>query len=109
MRWFLHAMPYKNAEKIFELATNNLSNDGKICIEVSSLNDDNLKTKSVYDKDDLSYKTTHKRWLYTIDKLDKLFIKYNMKSIYMEEGYFSPNKNTETDNPLLIRCVIIKK
>jgi cytidyltransferase-like protein len=109
MRWFLHAMPYENAEKIFELATNNLSNDGKICIEVRSLNDDNLKTKSVYDKDDLSYKTTHKRWLYTIDKLDKLFIKYNMKSIYMEEGYFSPNKNTETDNPLLIRCVIIKK
>ena len=82
---------------------------GKICIEVRSLNDSALISNSTYDKEDLSYKTTHKRWLYSIDKLEKLLTKYNMKKIYMEEGYFSPNTNTETQNPLLIRCIIEKK
>jgi len=109
MRWFLHAIPYKKAEKIFELSTNRLVKGGKICIEVRSLNDSALISNSTYDKEDLSYKTTHKRWLYSIDKLEKLLTKYNMKKIYMEEGYFSPNTNTETQNPLLIRCIIEKK
>ena len=31
-----------------------------------------------------------------------------MKKIYMEEEYFSPNKNAETNNPLLIRCIADK-
>ena len=35
-------------------------------------------------------------------------MKYNIKKLYMEEGYFSPNKNTETGNPLIIRCITEK-
>ena len=31
-----------------------------------------------------------------------------MKKIIIEEGYFSYNKNTETANPLIIRCIIEK-
>ena len=108
MRWFLHAMPYHNAENIFKLCTNKLDKGSKICIEVRSINDSILIKNSTYDKEDFSYKTTHKRWLYSIPILEKLIIKYNMKTIYMEEGYFSPNKNTETENPLLIRCIIEK-
>ena len=106
MRWFLHAMPYEKAENIFKLSTNILEKGQKICIEVRSINDKTLIKNSIYDEEDLSYKTTHKRWLYGISRLDKLIMKYNVKKIYMEEGYFSPNTNTETNNPLIIRCII---
>ena len=108
MRWFLHAMPYEKSEEIFKLSTNIIEKGQKICIEVRSINDNTLIKNSTYDKEDLSYKTTHKRWLYSIEKLENLSEKYNMKKIYIEEGYFSPNKSTETENPLLIRCVIEK-
>ena len=108
MRWFLHAMPYDNAERIFYLACNILEKGSKICIEVRSINDNILKKNSIYDEEDLSYKTTHKRWLYSIPMLENLIEKYNMKKIHIEEGYFSPNKNTETENPLIIRCIIEK-
>ena len=39
IRWFLHAMPYDNAEHIFKLCTNTLDKGNKICIEVRSIND----------------------------------------------------------------------
>ena len=108
MRWFLHAMPYDKAERIFNLSCNILDKEGKICIEVRSINDNILKKNSIYNERDFSYKTTHKRWLYSIPRLENLIAKYNMKKIIMEEGYFSYNKNTETDNPLIIRCIIEK-
>lgn len=108
MRWFLHAMPYSKAENIFKLSTKILDKGQKICIEVRSINDTILINNSIYDEEDFSYKTTHKRWLYSISRLEDLILKYNMKTIYMEEGYFSPNKNTETNNPLIIRCIIEK-
>jgi tellurite methyltransferase len=105
MRWFLHAMPFEKAENIFKLCSNILDKGQKICIEVRSINDNVLINNSIYDKEDSSYRTTHKRWLYSIAKLENLITKYNMKKIYIKEGYFSPNKNTETDNPLIIRCI----
>lgn len=108
MRWFLHAMPYDNAERIFNLTSNILDKGAKICIEVRSINDDILIKNSIYDEEDFSYKTTHKRWLYSISRLENIIMKYNMKKIYIEEGYFSYNKNTETENPLIIRCIIEK-
>lgn len=108
MRWFLHAMPYDKAERIFKLSCDILDKEGKICIEVRSINDTTLKNNSIYNDGDLSYKTTHKRWLYSMPMLEKLIDKYNMKKIIMEEGYFSYNQNTETENPLLIRCIIEK-
>ena len=40
--------------------------------------------------------------------LENLIAKYNMKTIIIEEGYFSYNTNTETENPLIIRCIIEK-
>lgn len=108
MRWFLHAMPYEHAKNIIKFSSHRLSKDGKICIEVRSMNDQTLIDNSVYDEHDLSYKTTHKRWLYSIETLENLYSSFNLKKIYMEEGYFSPCENTETDNPLLIRCILEK-
>ena len=108
MRWFLHAMPYDSAEEIFKLSCNVLDKGGTICIEVRSINDNILIKNSIYNEEDFSYKTTHKRWLYSIPRLEKLIAKYNMKKITIEEGYFSYNKNTETANPLIIRCIIEK-
>lgn len=108
MRWFLHAMPYDKAEKIFELSCSKLNVGGTICIELRSLNDNVLKQNSVYNNVDKSYTTTHKRWLYNKEILEKLSAKYNCKNIYTDEGYFSPNKMTETDNPLLIRFICQK-
>ena len=106
MRWFLHAMPYEKAENIFKLVSE--MKDVLICIELRSLNDTKLVADSVYDSNDKSYKTTHKRWLYTEKMLEDLCIKYDCKIIESEEGYFSPNTQTETNNPLLIRGIYQK-
>ena len=86
MRWFLHAMPYEHAKNIIKFSSHRLSKDGKICIEVRSMNDQTLIDNSVYDEHDLSYKTTHKRWLYSIETLENLYSPFNLKKIYMEEG-----------------------
>jgi hypothetical protein len=109
MRWFLHAMPYNISNSIFINAVHNLKPNGIICIEVRSLNDKELKKNSIYDENDKSYITTHKRWLYSIDICKELASKNNCDILYCEEGYFSPNKNTETSNPLLIRFICRKK
>lgn len=106
MRWFLHAMPYEKAENIFKLVSE--IKDVLICIELRSLNDTKLVADSVYDSKDKSYKTTHKRWLYTEKMLEDLCIKYDCKIIESKEGYFSPNTQTETNNPLLIRGIYQK-
>lgn len=108
MRWFLHAMPYDKAENIFKLSSNILKTGNIICIELRSLNDTKLKDESIYNEVDKSYTTTHKRWLYNKEMLEQLSLKNNCNIIYLEEGYFSPNKNTETHNPLLIRMICQK-
>lgn len=105
MRWFLHAMPYNKSYNIFKYSVNNLKPGGLICVEVRSLNDLELKKKSIYNEIDNSYTTTHKRWLYSIELCKKLAEENNCEILYCEEGYFSPNKDTETNNPLLIRIV----
>ena len=109
MRWFLHAMPYEKAESIFKMSLHNLKPNGLICIEVRSINDEELKKNSVYNEDDKSYTTTHKRWLYSKDKCIELATRYNCDIVSYEEDYFSFNDNTETSNPLLIRLVLRKK
>ena len=109
MRWFLHAMPYKKSENVFNHAVCNLKPNGILCIEVRSLNDEELTESSVYDKDDQSYITTHKRWLYSKDLCIKLAEQNDCEVLYCEEGHFSPNPDTETHNPLLIRTIIQKK
>lgn len=109
MRWFLHANDYEKSKNIFNYAVNNLKSNGLICIEVRSLNDIELKKNSKYDECDNSYETTHKRWLYTIDICKKLAIDNDCDILYCEEDYFSPNTNTETENPLLIRFICRKK
>ncbi|MBH45121.1 MAG: hypothetical protein CMC93_00715, partial [Flavobacteriaceae bacterium] len=172
MRWFLNAMPYNKSESIFKYAVNNLKPNGLVCIEVSSLNDIELKKNSKYDENDKSYTTTHKIWkaprnnkssssgssvrprwkppqysgmppqpfrggawsplffpappsrspkspleplephkiwLYSIEMCVKLAKDHNCEILYCEEDYFSPNKNTETHDPLLIRIILKKK
>jgi hypothetical protein len=109
MRWFLHALPYNISNNIFINAVNNLKPNGLICIEVRSFNDLDLKKQSLYDENDKSYKTNHKRWLYTLEMCKKMAIDNNCDILYCEEGYFSPNINTETHNPLLIRFICKKK
>lgn len=109
MRWFLHALPYDISKQIFSNALNNLKPNGLMCIEVRSINDEILKKSSKFDKKDKSYTTTHKRWLYSIEMCKELASVNNCDVLYCEEGYFSPNKNTETENPLLIRFVCRKK
>lgn len=108
MRWFLHAMPYDKAGNIFKLASNILKTDSLICIELRSLNDAKLKEESIYNELDKSYTTTHKRWLYNKEMLEQLTLNNNCNIVYLEEGYFSPNKNTETHDPLLIRMICRK-
>lgn len=109
MRWFLHALPYNISNDIFVNAVRNLKPNGLICIEVRSINDTELKQNSVYDKNDKSYKTNHKRWLFSVDMCKKFAIENDCDIIYCEEDYFSYNINTETPNPLLIRLVCRKR
>ena len=109
MRWFLHAMPYEKSKNIFNYAVNNLKPNGLICIEVRSYNDKELKKNSIYDKNDRSYTTTHKRWLYTMNICKKIAKEIDCEVLYCKDGYFSPSTNTETDNPLLIKFVCRKK
>ena len=108
MRWFLHTMPYDKAENIFKLSSNILKTGNMICIELRSLNDTKLKDESIYNELDKSYTTTHKRWLYSKEMLEQLALNNNCNIVYLEEDYFSPNKNTETHNPLLIRMICKK-
>lgn len=109
MRWFLHALPYNISKDIFINAIHNLKPGGLISIEVRSLNDKELKQNSVYNKTDTSFTTTHKRWLYSIDMLIDLASNNDCDVLYCEEGYFSPNNNSETQNPLLIRFICEKR
>jgi predicted RNA methylase len=109
MRWFLHAMLYSESYDVIKNSVNCLASDGLICIEVRSMKDRNLLENSVYDKSDKSYKTTHKRWPYTIDMLNEIAVTNELEIIYIEEDFFSLNENTETKNPLLIRTIYKKK
>lgn len=109
MRWFLHAMEHNKSKNIFNYAVKNLKPNGLVCIEVRSHNDEELKKSSVYNQNDKSYKTTHKRWLYTMNICNQLAKENDCEVLYLEEGYFSPSINTETDNPLLIRFICRKK
>ena len=108
MRWFLHALPYNISNDIFINSIHNLKPNGLIAIEVRSINDNELKKNSVYNVSDKSFTTTHKRWLYSIDMLKKLASTNDCNVLYCEEGYFSPNNTTETNNPLLIRFICQK-
>ena len=109
MRWFLHALPYEISNDIFMNSIYNLKPGGLITIELRSINDNELKKNSVYNETDKSFTTTHKRWLYSIDMLKKLAFNNDCDVLYCEEGYFSPNNNTETTNPLLIRFICQKR
>ena len=109
MRWFLHAVPYDIGEQIFKGAVNNLKPGGLICIEVRSLEDKNLLTSSVYDINDKSYKTSHKRWPYTKSRLSQLGDKYGCVVEILAQGEYSPNPDTETPDPLLLRVVFKKQ
>lgn len=109
MRWFLHAMPYAKSASVFEHAVRTLKTDGLLCVEVRSIHDTDLVQHSVYDEDDHSYTTTHKRWLYSKEQCIQLAVDNQCQVLYCEEDYFSPNKNTETQNPLLIRMICQKK
>lgn len=109
MRWFLHAMAYNKGILIFKKALNSVKLDGLIFIEVRSKNDLNLVKNSVYDKTDNSYTTTHKRWPYSKDMLTQMAVDNNCEIISLDEGYFSLNNQTETNNPLLLRVILKKK
>ena len=108
MRWFLHAMPYADAQDVFNNSFDCLKKNGYICIEVRSINDDKLKTDSMYDDIDKSFTTTHKRWPFSLQKLKESANDRNCIIVEQREGFFSPNKNTETENPLLLRFVVQK-
>jgi hypothetical protein len=109
MRWFMHALPYDKSKDIYNYSIENTKPGGLICIEVRSLNDIELKKISKYNSNDSSYESTHKRWLYTKDMCIKLAEDNECEVLYCEEGHFSPNIKTETENPLLIRFICKKK
>lgn len=109
MRWFLHAMDYDSGERVMKYSVDNLKEGGLICIEVRSKNDYNLIKQSEYDDKDKSYKTIHKRWLYDLEMCERLAIKNFCEIVSYGEGNYSPNANTETENPLLIRLILRKK
>ena len=109
MRWFLHAMPYENSSSILNETLGALKPSGLICIEVRSMNDEELIKNSTYNESDKSYTTTHKRWPYTKEQLEKYAQTNNLEILELSEDYYSKNSNTETKDPLLIRCVLQKK
>ena len=107
MRWFLHAMPYEIGTNIFKNSVNSMKPGGLICIEVRSINDDILKEESIYSTSDLSYKTTHKRWLYSVERLTLLAQQNDIEILELiESRNFS---KTESSDPLLIRFIGRKK
>ena len=112
MRWFLHAVPYQKGTNIFKKSIQNLKTNGLLCIEVRSLNDTELIKNSTYSKDDNSYTTTHKRWLYTKENIEKMALENDLDIIELKEDYnFSKTDDTEKyiSDPLLIRLVARKK
>lgn len=107
MRWFIHAVPYSIGHNIFSNSVFTLKPGGLICIEVRSINDDLLKKESTFDSSDLSYKTTHKRWLYGKERLKILAQENDIEILEMVESRgFS---KTEVSDPLLIRFIGRKK
>lgn len=103
MRWFLHAMPYDKAKRVFHKSIQNLKNGGLICIEVRSLHDTELVNNSVYNECDQSYSTNHKRWLYNKDMIDLMAKSCDLETLELiEDSNFS---NTDESNPLLIRFI----
>lgn len=109
MRWFLHAMPYEHSTSILNETLNALKPGGLICIEVRSMNDEELIKTSTYNESDKSYTTTHKRWPYTKEQLEKYAETHNLEILELSEDYYSKNSNTETKDPLLIRCILQRK
>ena len=109
MRWFLHAMPYEHSTSILNETLSALKPGGLICIEVRSMNDEELIKTSTYDDSDKSYITTHKRWPYTKEQLEKYAETHNLEVLELSEDYYSKNSNTETKDPLLIRCILQRK
>jgi hypothetical protein len=109
MRWFLHALPYDKATKIFDQSIDVLKPGGLICIEVRSLDDKELIKNSKYDECDNSYVTTHKRWPYSEVMLRELAKNKNLKLLECVEDHFSLDTNAETQNPLLIRFILKKE
>ncbi len=108
MRWFLHAIPYSYAQQVFECAVKRTKTNGRICVEVRSLKDALLLKESVYDEEDKSYTTTHKRWPFSLEMLRKYADLFDCQIVYEKEDFFSPNPNSETSNPLLIRIIFQK-
>jgi hypothetical protein len=109
MRWFLHAMSYENSTSILNETLSALKPGGLICIEVRSMNDEELIKTSEYNESDKSYTTTHKRWPYTKEQLEKFAKTHNLEILELSEDYYSKNNNTETKDPLLIRCILQRK
>lgn len=109
MRWFLHAMPYEHSTSILNETLGALKPGGLICIEVRSMNDEELVKTSTYNESDKSYTTTHKRWPYTKEQLENYAKTNNLEILELSEDYYSKNANTETKDPLLIRCVLQRK
>ncbi len=107
MRWFLHAVPYDIGSSIFKNSVDSMKPGALICIEVRSYNDEILKKESSFDGKDLSYRTTHKRWLYGMERLNILCSQHDVEIIEMvEQRGFS---KTEESDPLLIRFIGRKK
>ena len=109
MRWFLHAMPYKHSTSILNETLSVLKPNGLICIEVRSMNDKELIRTSTYDDSDKSYTTTHKRWPYTTYQLKNYAKTNNLQILELSEDFYSKNNQTESKDPLLIRCILQKK
>ena len=107
MRWFLHAVPYDIGSSIFKNSVDSMKPGALLCIEVRSHNDEILKKESYFDGKDLSYKTTHKRWLYGMERLNILCSQNDVEIVEMvEQRGFS---KTEESDPLLIRFIGRKK
>jgi hypothetical protein len=82
------------------------------CIEVRSLNDTELKKKSIYNENDESYYTNHKRWLYTKEKILSFINKDHLEILELSEDFgYSKNDSSESyiSNPLLIRLIARRK
>lgn len=122
MRWFLHALPFPESEKVFLLAAEVLrrtqllkemqqgdhsgmsSKKGLVCIEVRSENDEDLLLTGSF-QDDGSHLTTHRRWLYSKERCIRLAEISGLQILHLQEGRFSPCHRAESSDPLLLRFV----
>jgi hypothetical protein len=103
MRWFIHSVSHDEGTLLLQKAYGLLKPGGLMCIEVRSENDAELIRESTSNADG-SHTTDHKRWLWSVQRLQRCATNMGAESVSLGESHgWSKTANSD---PLLIRCVL---